>query len=79
MRDAMDSKIKERRKKRVFMPLFYGIAEVVLVWLLLSVFHVDFNLFHWDIWSKIILGMSTFYSIAKTLHVYNRQKSYSDS
>ena len=74
MRDARDSKIKERRKKRMVIPIIYFIAETTLAWLVLSLIQVDFNIKHWSIWSIIILLLSVSYSISKTIHVYRRQK-----
>ena len=76
MRDAKDSKIKERRKKRMVIPIIYFLAETTLAWLILSLIQVDFNIQNWSIWSMIILLFSVLYSISKTIHVYRRQKDY---
>ena len=76
MRDARDSKIKERRKKRMVIPIIYFLAETTLAWLILSLIQVNFNISHWAIWSMVILALSVSYSISKTVHVYKRQRDY---
>jgi len=70
------SKIKERRKKRMFIPALYFIAEMVLVWLVLSIIQVNFDILEWSLWSIIIFTLAMAYSLAKTVHVYKRQKNY---
>jgi len=69
-------KIQERRKKRKFIPVVYFIVEITLVWLILSIIHVDFNIAHWDKGSIFIFVIIFIYSILKTLHIYERQKDY---
>ena len=70
------SKIKERRKKRMFIPALYFIAEMVLVWLVLSIIQVNFDILEWSLWSIIIFTLAMAYSLAKTVHIYKRQKNY---
>ena len=72
------SKIRERRKKRMFIPTFYFLAEVVFAWLVLSIIQVDFDLRSWSMWSVIVFTVALIYSLAKTIHVYKRQRNYKE-
>jgi len=69
-------KVNERRKKRLVTPLVYFLAEVVMYWLVLSLMQEEFNIRSWQGWSVALLVLLTAYSIAKTVHVYKRQKDY---
>jgi len=66
----------ERRKKRMVIPTIYFIAEVVLVWLILSLIQLNFNIKGWAIWSLVIFAGAFIYGLTKTIHVYRRQKNY---
>jgi len=70
------SKIKERRKKRMFIPAFYFLAEMVLTWLVLSIIQVNFDIREWSLWSVIIFILAVAYSLSKKIYVYKRQKKY---
>ena len=72
-------RVYERRRKRKFIPAIYFIAEVVLVWLILSLIQLNFNILEWNIWSLLIFIVSVLYSTFKTIHVYRRQKNYPES
>ncbi len=71
-----NSKIKERRKKRVFLPVVYFILELTLVWLVFVILQLSYNPLAWDLWSQILMVLFGIYSFLKMLHVYNRQKDY---
>jgi len=69
----------ERRRKRLFLPIIYLIAEIVLAWLVLSLVQLEFDPSKWSIWAVVLFIIGIVYSIAKTLHVYKRQKDYPHS
>ena len=71
-----NSKIKERRKKRVFLPVIYFILELTLVWLVFVILQLSYNPLAWDLWSQMLMVLFGIYSFLKMLHVYNRQKDY---
>ena len=54
MRMKENSKIVERRKKRMFIPTLYFLAEMVLAWLVLSLIQVNFDIRNWGVWSLIV-------------------------
>ena len=66
----------ERRRKRLIVPIFYFLVEAVLVWLVLALIELEFDVREWSIWSIGIFLLGGLYSIAKTVHVYDRQKNY---
>jgi len=70
------NKIKERRKKRVFLPAIYFILELIFVWLVFVILQISYNPLNWDLWCQILMIISAVYSFLKMLHVYNRQKDY---
>lgn len=72
----IQSKIQERRKKRLITPAFYFFAEMVFIWLVLSLIQLDFNIVRWEVWSYIVLVLFVVYAFVKMLHVYQRQKDY---
>ena len=69
----------ERRRKRMFIPIMYFIAEVTVVWLILTLIQLNFNILEWSIWSIIAFIMAISYSALKTVHVYERQKDYPEN
>ncbi len=72
------SKIKERRKKRKFIPLLYFILEVILIWLVFVLIELSYNPLDWDLWTYILSIMGIAYSFAKMLEIYKRQKNYKE-
>ncbi len=66
----------ERRRKRVFIPIIYFIAEVTVAWLVLTLVQLNFNILEWSVWSIVLFVMVVSYSVLKTVHVYERQKDY---
>ncbi|MBU1668806.1 hypothetical protein KKC13_10345 [bacterium] len=76
MRLNLHSKIRERRKKRLITPALYFIAEMVFIFLVLSLIQLNFDIRDWATWSYIVLVIFGLYSLGKTIHVYQRQKSY---
>lgn len=66
----------ERRRKRLFLPIIYLIAEVVLAWLVLSLVQLKFDPSKWSIWAVVLFMIGLVYSITKTVHVFQRQKDY---
>ena len=76
MRINNGMQVQERRKKRVFIPSFYFIAEMLFIWLVLSLIQLEFDILGWDYWGVIIFVLFFIYSLGKTIHVYNRQNSY---
>jgi len=71
-----NSKIKERRKKRVFLPFIYFIAELTLIWLVFVIIQLSYNPLDWAVWSQVLMILFGIYAFLKMLHVYNRQKDY---
>lgn len=74
--DGTDIRTSERRRKRLITPIIYLMAEAVVAWLILSLIQLEFYLQNWNIWAMVLFILGAFYSIAKTLHIYNRQKDY---
>lgn len=68
----------ERRRKRVITPIIYLLAEAVLAWLVLSLIQLKFQFQEWSVWAIFLFILWEIYSIAKTIHIYNRQKSYEE-
>ena len=69
-------KIKERRRKRVFIPALYFIMELIFIWLVFVIIHLSYNPLDWDLWSQVLMVVFGIYSFLKMLHVYHRQKDY---
>jgi len=69
----------ERRRKRMVIPIIYFLAEVVLFWLIFTLIEMNFNVIQWSLYSIAIFVVGLFYSIFKTVHIYRRQKEYSDN
>jgi hypothetical protein len=74
-----NNKIKERRKKRLFLPVFYFILELTLVWLVFVILELSYNPLDWEVWSQAFILLFTVYAFLKMLHVYERQKDYPES
>jgi len=66
----------EQRRKRMVIPFVYMIAEITLVWLVLSFINVSFDLRTWGSVSFVILYLAGSYSLYKTFLVYKRQEEY---
>ncbi len=66
----------ERREKRLLIPIVYFFAEVILVWLTITLIELNFNILDWDFWAIVVFIIWIIYSIIKTINVYNRQKDY---
>ena len=64
----------EKRRKRVFVPIVYMLAEIILIWILLSLLNISFNVQSWSVISYIILFVAVGYSLYKTVIIYERQK-----
>lgn len=64
----------EKRRKRVFVPIVYLLAEIILVWILLSLLNISFNVQSWSVISYMILFVAVGYSLYKTVIIYERQK-----
>ena len=79
MRNRKSRRVHERRKKRMIIPAVYFVAEVVLSWLILSLIQLNFNINTWSIWSLLIFIAVVVYSMFKTIHVYRRQRNYTNS
>ena len=73
----VNRKIKERRKKRQFIPVIYFILELMFIWLLLSLLQVNFKPMEWQGWSLSIMFLFGLYALFKMINIYNRQESYS--
>jgi predicted transporter len=72
------SKIRERRHKRAFAPAIYFILELILMWLILTVWEVNFNPTDWKNLSQFIMFVFTIYALFKMIYIYNRQKNYKE-
>jgi hypothetical protein len=66
----------ERRRKRFILPIIYFLAETVLIWLVLALIQVNFNMFEWSFWAIGVFIIGIVYSIVKTVNVYQRQQDY---
>lgn len=73
------SKIKERRKKRVFTPFIYFILELILIWLVFVIIEVSYNPLDWDLWTYILSLIGIAYSFMRMLNIYDRQKNYGEN
>jgi hypothetical protein len=74
-----NSKIKERRKKRVFLPIVYFILELTLAWLVFVILQISYNPLDWAVWSQVLMILFVIYAFFKMLHIYNRQKDYPET
>ncbi len=66
----------ERRRKRMIVPIIYFMAEIIVVWLILVLIQLNFNIAEWSLWSILLFMIVIAYSALKTIHVYKRQKNY---
>jgi len=66
---------QEKRKKRIFIPLIYFGLEILLYWLILSLFEINFKLYEWHLLSKMIFILFILYAFSKMIHIYKRQKN----
>lgn len=78
MRIHLNRKDRERRRRRLLTPAFYFMAEMVFIWLVLSLMQLNFNVVTWEMWSYVVWVLFVLYSVAKLLHVYRRQRNYKD-
>ena len=78
MRIDNSGRVRERRKKRLFTPIVYFIAELMLVGLVLIIWEMSFDLGTWSRGSYIAFILVFIYGFMKTLHVYGRQKDYQE-
>jgi len=72
----VNHKVRERRKKRMFIPALYFSLEVIFIWLVLSVIQQNLFIPTWELWSILVFIVFVGYAIFKTVHVYQRQKDY---
>lgn len=72
-------KVIERRQKRFIVPIIYLIAEILVIWLVLTLIQLEFDIREWDVWAIIIFLIGGIYSIVKTVNVYQRQENYPKS
>lgn len=66
----------ERRRKRIIIPIIYFVAETILVWLVLALIQLNFNMFEWSVWGLGIFLVVLIYSITKTVNIFQRQSEY---
>ena len=78
LNNELELRSSERRRKRLIVPIIYLLAEITILWLVLSLIQLEFDMQKWSIWAIIIIIIGTVYGIIKTVHVYERQKSYKD-
>jgi len=71
-----NSKVIERRKKRLVIPAIYFILELIFMWLVLTIIELSFNPIDWGMWSQFLMVFFGIYSSFKMIHVYHRQKGY---
>ena len=71
-----NSKIIERRKKRLFVPAIYFILELIFMWLVLTILEMSFNPLDWELWSQLVMVFFSAYALFKMIHIYNRQEDY---
>jgi hypothetical protein len=71
-----NSKIKERRRNRKFVPAIYFILELIFMWLVLTILQLSCNPIDWELWSQVVMVLFASYALLKMLHIYKRQKDY---
>ncbi len=69
-------RVTERRRKRRVIPILYCLAELILIWLVLVLIELEFNILNWDLWAIVTYLIFAIYSVAKTVRIYERQKTY---
>ncbi len=67
---------QERRRKHYITPIIFLLAELTIVWLILSIIMVDFNITKWNIFAKVSLLIFGIFFLGKTFKIYARQKNY---
>ncbi len=67
---------QERRRKHYITPIIFLLAELTIVWLIISIIMVDFNIERWNTFAKIIILIFGIFFIGKTFKIYARQKNY---
>ena len=76
MENQTSTRVHERRRKRLVIPIIYFSLEVTFFWLVLSLIQMQFTFKTWDKWSLVIFITAVTYSMFKTIHIYKRQKHY---
>jgi ABC-type transport system involved in cytochrome bd biosynthesis fused ATPase/permease subunit len=66
---------QERRKKRILTPIIYLLLEIILIWLILSIINISFDITSWSTLSHIVVLISFIYFSYKTYKIYQRQKT----
>lgn len=75
----VNNKVRERRKKRMFVPALYFLLEVIFIWLILTLIQMNFFIQTWELWSLTLFIVAVGYFFIKTVHVYQRQKDYPEN
>jgi hypothetical protein len=65
---------QEKRRKRYITPMIYLFAQLTLVWIVLSVVNISFDIQKWATWSYGVFFVIFTYLAYKTFHIYKRQK-----
>jgi len=76
MEHQISTRIHERRRKRLIIPIIYFIFEIIFFWLVLSLIQMQFTFESWNQWALVIFIAAVAYSLFKTIHIYKRQKNY---
>ena len=70
------TRIHERRRKRLIIPIIYFTLEVIFFWLVLSLIQMQFTFESWNQWALVVFIAAVAYSTFKTIHIYKRQRNY---
>jgi hypothetical protein len=49
-----------------------------LAWLVFVILQISYNPLDWAVWSQVLMILFVIYAFFKMLHIYNRQKDYSE-
>ena len=64
----------ERRKKRLFAPAIFFALELVLIWLVISIPNMSYDIAEFNTISIIIMALFVFHRFSKMTHIYERNK-----
>lgn len=73
----MQRNFMEKRRKRpsYLVPILFSVMEIVMMWLLLSLFNWDLNPVEWNVYAYGVMAIWSIFSSVKLSIVLKRQKA----
>jgi len=76
----MQRNFMEKRRKRpsYLVPIVFSVLEIIVMWLLLSLFNWAINPTKWNVYAYVVMGIWVIFSSIKLSIVLKRQKVVND-